>query len=170
MGEMVDLNLDNYDLNDILALFKLPESFTEKQLKDAKKIVLKLHPDKSGLHQDYFLFYSKAYKVLYNVWQFRSKQERDVSRENTVYIAETDTHSDVEGQRQLLKNLFDKNKDLQKASHFNEWFNREFEKAKVDNEDESTGYEEWLRNTEDQGDPDSMMQMGQAFNKERRDV
>ena len=27
------------------------------------------------------------------------------------------------------------------------------EKAKVDNEDESTGYEEWLRNTEDQGDP-----------------
>lgn len=172
MSEMVDLNLDNYDLNDILALFKLPESFTEKQLKDAKKIVLKLHPDKSGLHQDYFLFYSKAYKVLYNVWQFRSKQERDVSRENTVYIAETDTHSDVEGQRQLLKNLFDKNKDLQKASHFNEWFNREFEKAKVDNEDESTGYEEWLRNTEDQGDPErmSMMQMGQAFNKRKEEM
>jgi hypothetical protein len=172
MSESVDLNLDNYDLDDILALFKLPHAFTEKQLKDAKRIVLKLHPDKSGLHQEYFLFYSKAYKVLFNVWQFRSKQEKEVDRENTVYIAETDAHTDSEGQRQLLKNLFDKNKDLQKASRFNEWFNNEFEKAKVDNEDESTGYEEWLRNTEDQADPErmSMMQMGQAFVKRKEEM
>ena len=124
MSEMVDLNLDNYDLNDILALFKLPESFTEKQLKDAKKIVLNCIQINLVYIKIIFCFIVK--RIRFYITCGNSEVNRDVSRENTVYIAETDTHSDVEGQRQLLKNLFDKNKDLQKASHFNEWFNREF--------------------------------------------
>ena len=68
MSTAKDLNIDNYDLNDILALFKIPYDFDENDLKAAKKIVLKTHPDKSGLGSEYFLFYSKAYKVLFSVF------------------------------------------------------------------------------------------------------
>ena len=72
-----DLNIDNYDLNDLLNLFKLDKNFNEEDLKQAKKIVLKTHPDKSGLNPDYFRFYSAAYKSIYNIWQFKNKNEKD---------------------------------------------------------------------------------------------
>ena len=32
-----DLNIDNYDLNDLLNLFKLDKNFNEEDLKQAKK-------------------------------------------------------------------------------------------------------------------------------------
>ena len=74
--ESLDLNIENYELNYILNLFKMPTNFSENDLKDAKKIVLKTHPDKSGLQPDYFRFFSKAYKVLYNIWEFKNKREK----------------------------------------------------------------------------------------------
>ena len=54
----LDLDINNYDLQDILHLFKLPVNFDEQDLKRAKQIVLKTHPDKSNLPSDYFIFYS----------------------------------------------------------------------------------------------------------------
>ena len=36
----MDLNIENYDLDDILKLFKIPKNFLEEDLKAAKKIVL----------------------------------------------------------------------------------------------------------------------------------
>ena len=68
-----DLDLSNYDLQDILNLFQIPENFTEADLKKAKRQVLKLHPDKSRIDSKYFLFYSKAYKVLYSIFEFNNK-------------------------------------------------------------------------------------------------
>ena len=47
--EKLDLNIDNYSLDDILKLFKLSHSFTEEDIKKTKKIVLMTHPDKSGI-------------------------------------------------------------------------------------------------------------------------
>ena len=44
--ENIDLNIHNYGLTDLLNLFRLPYHFTEEHLRDAKKIVLKTHPDK----------------------------------------------------------------------------------------------------------------------------
>ena len=38
MSKSNDLNIDNYDLNDILALFKINADFDENDLKAAKKI------------------------------------------------------------------------------------------------------------------------------------
>ena len=34
----VDLNIENYDLNDLLNLFKIESNFTEVDLKQAKKL------------------------------------------------------------------------------------------------------------------------------------
>ena len=49
MYEDLDLNIENYNLNDLLNLFKLNNNFQENDLKCAKKIVLQLHPDKSNM-------------------------------------------------------------------------------------------------------------------------
>ena len=47
--EKLDLDIDNYDLLDILKLFKIEYHFTEEDLKKVKRTVLKTHPDKSKL-------------------------------------------------------------------------------------------------------------------------
>ena len=79
----VDLDIDNYNLDDLLSLFKLDMNFGEEELRSAKKIVLKMHPDKSGLDKEYFMFFSKAYKLLYSLHTFRnSGQKRSKSNGN----------------------------------------------------------------------------------------
>ena len=51
--EDLDLNLYNYDLHELLTLFKLKEDFTKEEFKDAKNIVYAVHPDKSNLNKEY---------------------------------------------------------------------------------------------------------------------
>ena len=60
---LLELDIKKYDLDDILKLFKLERNFGEQDLKNAKKIVLLTHPDKSGLHPDYFRFYSSLQPI-----------------------------------------------------------------------------------------------------------
>ena len=57
--EDIDLNIDNYSLDDLLQLFKLPLDFHEEDLKRAKRLVLMTHPDKSNLKKEVFLFLGK---------------------------------------------------------------------------------------------------------------
>ena len=64
----VDLDIDNYELEDLLNLFKLSYDFSEEDLKKVKKQVLKTHPDKSKLDKIYFLFFTKAYKMISQVY------------------------------------------------------------------------------------------------------
>ena len=64
--EGLDLNIDNYDLTDLLALFRLEFDFKEDDLKRVKKTVMQTHPDKSGLDKKYFLFFTSAYKIIYS--------------------------------------------------------------------------------------------------------
>ena len=71
--ETIDLNLDHYELPDLLRLFHLPPDFSEHELKNAKQIVLKMHPDKSRLDASYFLFFSKAYRTLVSMYEFKNK-------------------------------------------------------------------------------------------------
>ena len=53
----LDLDIDNYSLDDILDLFKIDNINTVENLARAKMITLKMHPDKSGLDKEYFLFF-----------------------------------------------------------------------------------------------------------------
>jgi hypothetical protein len=69
--ESLDLNIDNYNLPDILALFNLPTLFNEGDLKRAKLAVLKTHPDKSNLPKEYFLFFTKAYRIVHQIYTIR---------------------------------------------------------------------------------------------------
>ena len=70
-----DLDLDNYKLEDILNLFKVPYDFNEKDLKRAYRQVLMVHPDKSKLDAKYFHFYVEAYKILSNVYYFHHRKK-----------------------------------------------------------------------------------------------
>ena len=141
--EALDLNIDNYDWNDLLNLFHLPEDFTEKQLKNAKQIVLKVHPDKSRLDPKYFLFFSKAYKTLVGIYEFKNKSTAERSEES--YANDTNDTSNSK----VLDQFFSKNSSLKKGQEFNEWFNKQFEKAKLDTEESSKGYGSWLKSDED---------------------
>ena len=63
-----NLNLDDYELQDILNLFSIELPITFEDLKQAKKTVLKLHPDKSQLPSQFFIFYGEALKVLVHLY------------------------------------------------------------------------------------------------------
>ena len=130
----IDLNLENYDLEDLLKLFKLPYSFGEEELKSAKKIVLQTHPDKSKLPKEYFLFFSSAYKVIYSIHEFRNKSNCPKSTEYTV---------EEDREKALLL------KDLTKKKDFNKIFNEMFEKHNIKDKNAETGYGDWLKSDED---------------------
>lgn len=130
----VDLNIDNYNLNDLLTLFKLPYNFTSQQVKEAKKIVLKMHPDKSKLSKDYFLFFSKAYKTIVQIHDFRIK----ASKSNFSQEYE-DVIEDNEQDKQEIVN------NIKKSNKFNKFFNKMFVKMKQTSDFESGGYEIWLK-------------------------
>jgi hypothetical protein len=138
----IDLDIENYELSDILNLFKIPIDFNDSHLKNAKKTVLFTHPDKSGLSPDYFRFYSKAYKKLLSIWEFKNKNNSKIT--TPVYNVDKDNYnlgfSFSESEKKILDNSA-------KQSNFNKWFNSQFEKYNVKNEEH--GYGEWLISNKD---------------------
>jgi len=130
MDEM-DLNVENYSLNDLLNLFKLTPDFTISDLKNAKKIVYKTHPDKSKLPKEVFIFFVKAYKYVHNIYEFKKRtNNNETEYENVV------EYSDKE--KKNIVNSINKNN-----IEFNTWFNEMFDKYSLN--DNENGYEEWLK-------------------------
>jgi hypothetical protein len=136
--DKLDLNIHNYELNDLLNLFKLPFQFEESHLKEAKKMVLKTHPDKSGLDKEYFLFFSQAYKYLLKIYSLRQSS--------------TTTNTEYE-KDDLWKNehnvLIDGKISSMDQKDYNKWFNETFEKMKMKDDVEETGYGDWLKSNDD---------------------
>ena len=133
----MDLDITNYDYDDILKLFKVSQHFNEEDLKRAKKQVLASHPDKSGLDKSYFLFFSSAYKILFNIYNFREKHSSttNLNNYNENYNADTDEAN------ALLIHKITSNKS---SAQFNSWFNEQFENFKITNDYEANGYGDWL--------------------------
>ena len=136
--EGLDLNIHNYELNDLLNLFKIPYHFNNDHLKEAKKMVLKSHPDKSGLDKEYFLFFSQAYKYLFKIYNLRQSS----TTTNTEYQKDDlwDTEHNI---------LIDGKIKTMDQTDYNKWFNDTFEKMKIADESEEAGYGEWLKSNED---------------------
>lgn len=136
--ENLDLNIHNYDLNDLINLFRLPFHFKEEHLKDAKKIVLKTHPDKSGLDKEYFLFFSQAYKYLLKIHQLRQSS--------------TTTNTEYDKDELWSKEhsvLIDGKIKTMSQEDYADWFNSTFEKMRLKDESEETGYGDWLKSDDD---------------------
>jgi hypothetical protein len=136
----LDLDLDHYSLNDLYNLFNISnKELTDTILKDAKQIVLKIHPDKSKLDAKYFLFFSSAYKRLYSIYEFQNKSTNKKLNNDDYYD---------EDKRNLLDNIFETNKAFKDPKNFNKWFNESFEKHRLENPNETDGYGDWLKGDE----------------------
>ena len=136
----VDLDINNYDLEDILNLFKLNYNFNSNDLKKAKIMALKTHPDKSNLDKKYFLFFSEAYNIVLKIYKFRHKRQQKVK--NIDYVKEDMEERD---KNELVKKL----KNFKTVNDFNNWFNDVFDKVKLSNDDRDGGYGDWLNSEED---------------------
>lgn len=132
-----NLDIQTYNLDELLKLFDLDYDFDVEQLKIAKKKVLFLHPDKSKLSSDYFLFYKKAFDIVYTFFVEKTKQERNVPKEKTVYDPNNDdgVRTEISG---VMKSM--KNKEFQNK------FNELFEQNMVSTQD--TTKNEWFKNTD----------------------
>jgi hypothetical protein len=124
----LDLDLDNYNLTDLLNLFNLPHQFDDDDLRKAKKVVMSTHPDKSNLPKEYFLFFAKAFKLVHSLHTQRTK--------NIEYILDDETTKD------------DPVAKFAKRADFQEEFNRLFEANRISCQTDE-GYGEWLQSEED---------------------
>ena len=140
----MDLDITNYDYDDILKLFNISKQFNEEDLKSAKKLVLASHPDKSGLDKSYFLFFSSAYKILFNIYNFREKHSSLTNLNN--YNENYDADKDEVNEDIIHKIMTSKSKQ-----EFNKWFNEQFDIMKISNDYQENGYGDWLNasNTEE---------------------
>jgi hypothetical protein len=163
----ISLNIDEYELIDLLNLFKLDFDFNEQDLKKVKKTVLQTHPDKSPhLSKEYFLFFSEAYKIIYSVYQFRYKSTNGNSNANCnsnanglVYNVEKDDQKEA-----LLSKL-------KEQSNFNELFNGLFEKYKLNDSGVDAGYGDWLKSDEDIDTRSTTLTgMNESFQTKKKEV
>jgi hypothetical protein len=162
--EDIDLDIRNYELTDILNLFKLPLLFNDKHLKQAKITVLQMHPDKSQLPKEYFLFFTNAYKMLYEIYKVRYPDAKKYKEDKFSYTAVIDRELNQnkaktahnEEDREYHKTEEEAYKKIQKmdASKFNKWFNEKFEKFRLHDEEQDNGYEAWFRGVSNDGDGD----------------
>ena len=138
--ETLDLDVNNYSLNDLYKLFNIQDNLlTDVSLKEAKQIVLKMHPDKSKLDAKYFLFFSKAYKTLFSIYEFQNKSTKKTYKDEDFYD---------DSNKNVLDNMFESNKNFKDPKNFNAWFNQSFEKHRLDNPIEQ-GYGDWLKSDDD---------------------
>jgi hypothetical protein len=130
MEDDLDLNIDNYDLADLLHLFRMPYPFDVDDLRAAKKVVMRTHPDKSGLPKEYFLFFAKAFKLIHGLHgnSHRSK--------NTEYLLDDSAEEAA---------LF---KPFMESDDFNARFNELFEQHRVQ-QAQDEGHGDWLQSKED---------------------
>lgn len=141
--EALDLNVDNYSREELYRLFGFRTSavLTEENMKEAKKVVLKTHPDKSRLDNKYFVFFGKAYKKLQEIYEFQNKVNSKKTAGNSL-----DNYG--KENTEILDKMFDMKKDLKDTGNFNKWFNEQFEKHRLEDPVEA-GYGNWLKSDDD---------------------
>ena len=134
-----NLNIHMYNLQEILGLFDLNYDISIDDLKRAKKKVLMLHPDKSNLSAEYFLFYKKAFDIVIQFYKNNNKQNQEITEETTKYnplvndfnkstykqvnsVINKMTSNDF---NQKFNQLFDANMAEKHKQNNNEWFSKE---------------------------------------------
>jgi hypothetical protein len=160
----IDLDLHNYTLKDLYKLFYIENNIIDlDELKNAKKIVLKMHPDKSKLDSKYFLFFSAAYKKLYSIYEFQNKNTNKKLDTNEYYKKDNSNALDI---------LFEKKKELKNPKEFNKWFNNEFEKHKIEDNNLVNGYGDWLKSDEGIYNTNTinMSTMHEEFEKQKKKI
>jgi len=138
----VNYNLDirMYSFQEILTLFELPEAnnITQEQLKRAKLMVLKTHPDKSRLPPEYFLFYTAAFKIIVEFYNNQQRTTKEIPTTKMKYDDNTDGFFEKNPAvlekinsipsnkfHKVFNDLFDKNQMGKQIVNKNEWFSKD---------------------------------------------
>ena len=106
MSNSYDLDLSHYTLDDLLGLFKLEYPLNSQSLKRAKKIAMRMHPDKSGLDSSLFMFFSTAYKTLEHLIDFQNKGNRPAETQYSAAALDGDDAAVVLKDRQDFGEIF----------------------------------------------------------------
>lgn len=138
--ESLDLNIDHYSIDDIISLFKISKKLSSEEMKAAKRIVLMSHPDKSRLDSKYFLFFTKAYKILFSIYTHKNK-----TRETEDCVSRSRNRDDKETEVLIDKTLSRLSSTNKCDRDFTIWFNKYFEDNKEADDIEDNGYGNWLK-------------------------
>jgi hypothetical protein len=139
-----DLDITKYTFEEILGIFHLSPSMSLSDLKRARKKVLMMHPDKSKLPPDYYLFYKKAFDIVVAYYGYThqveesSKKMEEGAHNQYTYVAPNETE-ETERTRTTVQ-------DLSKGgggAQFNAEFNRLFDEIMRPVVDDSKN--EWFR-------------------------
>lgn len=147
--KLSDINLDlrDYTIYDIAKLFNINLNenpfISDEDLKAANKIRLKMHPDKSRVHEKYFLFFSDAYKRLVEIADIINKCSASNTKQKTEWIEMSDEERSKDSYdaeiHELLKNTIMKGNKFNNAT-----FNEKFEQYYGDIV-QTKGYDDWFR-------------------------
>ena len=133
----IDMDEDNYDYQGLLNLFALENNFDQNDLKIAKRKVMKLHPDRSKLPRELFVFMIKMYCKLEEIYNYiRHEKNKD----------NLTIHYDVD---EKFKNYLEKNNidPVNNYKEFTKEFNKMFEQVYIS--DSGEGYSDWLKSEDD---------------------
>jgi len=153
-----NLNIHMYSFQEILDLFQLPSTFGEPELKRAKMMVLKMHPDKSRLPAEYFLFYKKAFEFVVDYYRDSIKTSAQVPTEEIVY-------EPISIEKRMSQKIQSTMKEIG-AEQFQNKFNRLFEENMSKKVDENQNA--WFKNNDPMYSTDSVQNasgIGQAIDQ-----
>jgi hypothetical protein len=134
-----NLNINSYSFQELLGLFDLTYDMSLGDLKTAKKKVLMMHPDKSRLPAEYFLFYKKAFDVIVQIYENNNKQNQQITEDTTKYkpmehapnksIAKNISSITKEMTPEIFQNkfnqLFEENMATKPNAERNAWFSKD---------------------------------------------
>lgn len=132
-----NLDIHMYSFKEILDLFNVSYNLNLEDLKRAKNIVLKMHPDKSGLSSEYFLFYKKAFEMVLQYYNENQKTSQVVPQINPVY-----EHSSLLSNNKSINKQVNHVIQKMDKKDFSQKFNELFEKNMVSSVD--TKKNEWF--------------------------
>jgi hypothetical protein len=136
-GQAYNLDIKSYSFDEILNLFEITDyDFSLEELKRAKKKVLMTHPDKSRLSPEYFLFYKKAFEIIFHYYEDNHKQNQEVKHQDynpkqgsndfnkatEQKIKSTIKQLNAEDFNKKFNELYDKNMSKKIDTTRNQWF------------------------------------------------
>lgn len=143
--ESFDLDISNYNLKELYLLFDLEDpqinlTISLDDLNKAKKKCLHMHPDKSKLPPEYFIFYKKAFDIIKDIYNNQQKIHREITENDTVYDnLETNSIQDNQIKLQIKK---------MKKKEFHTTFNQLFEQSVKSTIKDTTN--DWFTNENEQ--------------------
>ena len=124
----LDLNLENYELFDILHVYGVPYDFTDHHIRIASNKLDQINSAKDQLDAEIPLFYHKSFVIIQCIHKFREQQkllnERYLSNHNDdgeilKTILQTDNFQNYDSILDLLNVILKNNNNLVRQNHNN---------------------------------------------------